>query len=200
MQKDYLGNPISAAVEATRAAIDDFIGGLLAYETRAEHVLGAADADPDCCLVNVYAGFLWMLLEAPEAAQRAAKYLSAAERAAGGASLREQTERRVAARLGRRRYRDGVAGGGSHIGRVSARSRGRQAASIPGVQSRQRAGNAAHRAQGHRAQCTRRAHARNGRIRLRTMPFARRGGGRRAAALVLFRRSRGRSMRSPMCT
>ncbi|MGA2778627.1 MAG: tetratricopeptide repeat protein [Steroidobacteraceae bacterium] len=90
MQKDYLGNPISAAVEATRAAIDDFIGGLLAYETRAEHVLGAADADPACCIVNVYAGFLWMLLEAPEAAQHAAKYLSAAERAAGGASLREQ--------------------------------------------------------------------------------------------------------------
>jgi len=59
-------------------------------ETRAERVLAAADEDPDCCLVNVYAGFLWMLLEAPEAAQRAAKNLSAAERTAGNASAREQ--------------------------------------------------------------------------------------------------------------
>ncbi len=90
MQRDYLDNPISAAGEATRGAIDDFVGGLLAYETRAERVLGAADADPGCCLINVYAGFLWMLLEAPEAAQCAAKYLGAAERAAGGANLREQ--------------------------------------------------------------------------------------------------------------
>ncbi len=90
MQQDYLDNPISGAAEASRAAIDDFVGGLLAYETRAERVLGAADQNPDCCLVNVYAGFLWMLLEAPEAAQRAAKYLSAAERASGNATVRER--------------------------------------------------------------------------------------------------------------
>ncbi len=90
MQRDYLGNPISAAAPRTRGAIDDFVGGLLAYETRAEHVLGAADEEPDCCLVNTYAGFLWMLLEAPQAAQQAAKYLIAAESAAGDASLREQ--------------------------------------------------------------------------------------------------------------
>src|SRR5208337_4280681 len=90
MQRDYLGNPISAAAPRTRGAIDDFVGGLLAYETRAEHVLGAADEEPDCCLVNTYAGFLWMLLEAPQAARQAAKYLIAAESAAGDASLREQ--------------------------------------------------------------------------------------------------------------
>lgn len=90
MRRDYLDNPISAVDDATRSAIDDFIGGLLAYETRAEHVLGAADRDPECCLVNIYAGFLWMLLEDPEGAQRATRYLEAAERAAGNANLRER--------------------------------------------------------------------------------------------------------------
>ena len=49
-----------------------------------------ADADPGSCMANVYAGMLWMLLEAPEAAARAAKYLAAAERAAPGATRREQ--------------------------------------------------------------------------------------------------------------
>jgi hypothetical protein len=90
MQRDYLGNPISAAAPRTQRAIDDFVGGLLGYETRAEQVLCAADEDPGCCLVNTYAGYLWMLLEAPQAAQRATPYLLAAERAAGDASPREQ--------------------------------------------------------------------------------------------------------------
>ncbi|HMD74767.1 MAG TPA: tetratricopeptide repeat protein [Steroidobacteraceae bacterium] len=90
MRRDYLNNPISAVAEATHAAIDDFVGGLLAYETRAERVLLAAEKDPDCCLVNIYAGFLWMLLEAPEGAQRATRYLEAAELAAGNANSRER--------------------------------------------------------------------------------------------------------------
>ena len=41
-------------------------------------------------MANVYAGMLWMLLEAPNAATRAAKYLAAAERTAPGATRREQ--------------------------------------------------------------------------------------------------------------
>lgn len=91
MRSDYLGNPVSAAGAATTAAIDDFVGGLLAYETRAERVGEAADRDPGGCLVNAYAGMLWMLLEAPEAPARAVRYLAAAERAAGGATPREQS-------------------------------------------------------------------------------------------------------------
>ena len=70
--------------------IDDFIEGYLAYETRAERVVAAADADPESCLANVYAGMLWMLLEAPAGARRAAHYVSAAERAAPLATRREQ--------------------------------------------------------------------------------------------------------------
>ena len=80
----------SRRTDATLRGIDDFIEGLLGYETRAERILAAADADPGSCLANVYAGLLWMLLEAPAGAQRAAKYLAAAERAAPLATRREQ--------------------------------------------------------------------------------------------------------------
>src|SRR5271154_4714688 len=90
MQRDYLGNPVGGECGRTLRAIDDFIEGYLAYEKRAERVLAAADADPESCLANVYSGMLWMLLEAPEGARHAAKYLAAAERAAPLATRREQ--------------------------------------------------------------------------------------------------------------
>ncbi len=90
MQLDYLGNPVTAQGDTTLRAIDDFIEGYLAYETRAERILAAADADSECCLANVYAGMLWMLLEAPQAPHHAAKYLAAAERTASESTRREQ--------------------------------------------------------------------------------------------------------------
>lgn len=90
MAQDYLGNTVTSDNEATRAAIDDFVGGFLGYETRAENIAAAADADPDNPLANAYAGFLWMFLEAPEAPARAAAYLDRAERQAGRATRREQ--------------------------------------------------------------------------------------------------------------
>jgi tetratricopeptide (TPR) repeat protein len=90
MQRDYLGNPLTPQRDGTLRAIDDFIEGYLAYETRAERILIAADADPESCMANVYAGMLWMLLEAPQAAAHAAKYLTAAERSAPRATPREQ--------------------------------------------------------------------------------------------------------------
>lgn len=90
MQRDYLGNPVGAQRDNTLRGIDDFIEGYLAYETRAERILAAADAEPGSCLANVYSGLLWMLLEAPAGARRAAKYLAAAERAAPLATRREQ--------------------------------------------------------------------------------------------------------------
>jgi tetratricopeptide (TPR) repeat protein len=90
MQQDSLGNPVTGARGSTLRALDEFIEGYLGYETRAEGILAAADADPDCCLANAYAGFLWMFLETPDAALRAAKYLAAAERTAPAATRREQ--------------------------------------------------------------------------------------------------------------
>jgi hypothetical protein len=77
---DYLGNPVAGDNTATLAAIDDFVGGFLAYETRAEGILAAADADPDSVLGNVYAGFLLMFSESPQGPLLATPYLLRAER------------------------------------------------------------------------------------------------------------------------
>ncbi len=90
MQRDYLGNPLTGQREATLSSIDEFIEGYLAYESRAESILQAADSDPGSCMANLYAGMLWMLLEAADAPQRAQKYLIAAEKAAQAATRREQ--------------------------------------------------------------------------------------------------------------
>ena len=90
MPRDCLGNVLSAAPVGTLQAVDDFVAGFLAYEKRAERIMRAADEAEECCIANVYAGFLWMLLEAPQAAAHAARYLAAAERAASEATRREQ--------------------------------------------------------------------------------------------------------------
>jgi tetratricopeptide (TPR) repeat protein len=87
---DSLGNPVSDMSAATLRAVDEFVDGFLAYETRAEGIVAAADAAPECCLANVYAGLLWMFLESPDAAVRATPYLTAAERCAASATRREQ--------------------------------------------------------------------------------------------------------------
>ena len=90
MPRDRLGNALSAAPSGALQAIDDFVGGFLAYETRAERIVRAANEAEDCCIANVYAGFLWMLLEAPAAPVHTAPYLAAAERTAPDATRREQ--------------------------------------------------------------------------------------------------------------
>jgi hypothetical protein len=90
MQHDTLGNPVTTMQEPTLRAVDAFVEGFLAYETRAEGILAAADASPECCIANVYAGYLWMFLEAPDAALHASKYLAAAELASPAATRREQ--------------------------------------------------------------------------------------------------------------
>jgi tetratricopeptide (TPR) repeat protein len=90
MQRDHLGNPVTGGRADTAKAIDDFIEGFLAYETRAEGIVRVADADEGSCLANIYAGFLWMLLEAPDAPRRATQYHDAAARCLAGATERER--------------------------------------------------------------------------------------------------------------
>ena len=90
MRADGLGNPVTTEDDATLAALGDFVEGFLAYETRATNVLAAAERDPHSVLTNAYAGMIWMLLEAPEAPARAAKYLHRAKAARAGATRREQ--------------------------------------------------------------------------------------------------------------
>jgi hypothetical protein len=72
---DYLGNPVSTAEPAALAAVDEFVGGFLAYETRAANILKTAAAAPDAPLLNAYAGCLFMLLESPSGPPRAAPFL-----------------------------------------------------------------------------------------------------------------------------
>lgn len=90
MRTDYLGNPVSATSDTALAAIDDFVDGFLSYETRAADILAAAEAEPSSALLNAYAAALWLLLEAPEAADRAAPYLARARAKASGAHPRER--------------------------------------------------------------------------------------------------------------
>lgn len=95
MSQDHLGNPVSSTSPVVLAGLNDFIGGFLAYETRAEAILGVADAHSAELLANVYAGYLWLFLESPEGPVKAAHYLARAEAAAAGlpegpAAWREQ--------------------------------------------------------------------------------------------------------------
>jgi tetratricopeptide (TPR) repeat protein len=90
MRVDFLGNPVSVTTDASLAAVNDFVDGFLAYETRAASVLAAADADPASTLLNAYAGLLWLLLESPEGPGRAAPYVARANAARADAHPREQ--------------------------------------------------------------------------------------------------------------
>ena len=84
MTEDLYGLPITTDNPDTVQAIDDFIHGFLAYETKSTGILEAADADPDCALANAYAAMLWMFLEHPSAPSRAAPYLDRARAADPG--------------------------------------------------------------------------------------------------------------------
>lgn len=90
---DYLGNPVGTHSPTVLAALNDFVGGFLAYETRSERILAVADAQADERLAQIYAGCLWLFLESPEGPPRARAYLQRAEAAAaaaGEAGVREQ--------------------------------------------------------------------------------------------------------------
>ena len=77
MTTDFLGNPVSGDAEAL-AAVDEFVGGFIAYETRAANVVKAAAARPGHGLLNLYAGVLFMLLESPQGPVRARPFLDRA--------------------------------------------------------------------------------------------------------------------------
>jgi tetratricopeptide (TPR) repeat protein len=88
MTTDLYGLPISVTNDASKRAVDDFIHGFIAYETKATGIIAAANAAPDCGLINAYAAMLWMFLEAPVAPRKAAPFLERA-RAAQNVTARE---------------------------------------------------------------------------------------------------------------
>jgi tetratricopeptide (TPR) repeat protein len=89
MHVDSLGNPVTGD-ETAGAAIEEFVGGFLGYEDRAGSIVAAADRHSDHCLVNAYAGLLWMLLETSNAPDKARPHLLRAQAAATAATRREQ--------------------------------------------------------------------------------------------------------------
>ncbi|WP_044559417.1 tetratricopeptide repeat protein [Azospirillum sp. B4] len=90
MLEDFLGNPITADGEHSAGLIDDFVGGLLAYETRAVNLLAVADEATDLPLVQIYAGMLWMFLESTDGPRRASPYVTRALAAAENGTRRER--------------------------------------------------------------------------------------------------------------
>ena len=90
MAQDALGNEVSRASAKTLQGIDDFVTGFLGYEKKAANIIGAADGEPDAVLANVYAGVVWMFLEADGAKAAASTYLRRAQSAASGANERER--------------------------------------------------------------------------------------------------------------
>jgi len=88
---DFLGNPVSETDAGALAAVDEFVGGFIGYETRAGNVVRAARARPGHGLLNLYAGVLFMLLESPQGPGLARPFLGLAR----AADLNER-ERRTA--------------------------------------------------------------------------------------------------------
>ncbi|MEE3624511.1 tetratricopeptide repeat protein [Nitrospirillum sp. BR 11752] len=90
MDEDFLGNPITTDGAHSAGLIDDFVGGLLSYETRAVNLLAVADEAVDLPLVQTYAGMLWMFLESTEGPGRATPYVGRALAAARHGTRRER--------------------------------------------------------------------------------------------------------------
>ena len=95
MTHDLYGLPVTGADDDTLQAINDLIHGFISFHPKATNVMAAAAKTPDCCLANTYTAMMWMLLEAPVAASKARPFIEAAERAAPGATAREQAMTRA---------------------------------------------------------------------------------------------------------
>ncbi|WP_226017342.1 tetratricopeptide repeat protein [Novosphingobium sp. FKTRR1] len=88
MSTDFLGNDVSTDDPAALAAIDDFVGGLISYQTRIANILSAAHPGAPA-LVQVYVGVLHLLAETTGAEATALPYLHTAQAASASANARE---------------------------------------------------------------------------------------------------------------
>ncbi|MFA7670307.1 MAG: tetratricopeptide repeat protein [Burkholderiaceae bacterium] len=129
MRKDWLGNIVTTDSDATLAAVNDFIEGFLAYETKAANVAKAADEDPDCCLANAYTALCYMFMESADAPTLARPYLDKAEAAARTATPREQLTTAIA-----RAWVNGDIGRVLNLSRQAAREYPRDLAAIKHAQ------------------------------------------------------------------
>ena len=89
MFTDLYGNEITTEDPAVTGGVNAFISGFLSYTPNIADVLEVAQNHPTSCLVNAYAGFLWLFLESPEGLQKARPFIERAANAVDGVSPRE---------------------------------------------------------------------------------------------------------------
>ena len=87
---DRFGHAVTTAIPATIEAIDRFTLEVLSHGKEAGALLTAAEADPDCALLQAYAGALYLFLQTAEGLDKAAPYLTRARGLAHGATERER--------------------------------------------------------------------------------------------------------------
>ena len=90
MTTDALGHIVTTTNPATTAAIDVYTADWTGYGTRLRTIFEAADADPECALVNAQAAAVHMALEAATGFAAARPYLKRARANARYATEREQ--------------------------------------------------------------------------------------------------------------
>lgn len=89
MSTDCLGNPVTLQHPESLAAVDDFVEGFIASESRAANLLEIADRER-ACIVQAYAAALHMFAESREAASNARPFAAQALAASASATPREQ--------------------------------------------------------------------------------------------------------------
>jgi hypothetical protein len=89
MWTDSLGNPLTLQDAGSMAAVNDFVEGFIASESRASNVLAAAETDASA-IVSAYAAAVHMFAETGDAPRQAAPFIARARAAATDASSRER--------------------------------------------------------------------------------------------------------------
>ena len=90
MTKDAHGFALTTARPETVAAYDIYANDWISHGSRVRSIFAAADADPNCAVVNAHAAAVHMALEAATGFRKARMYLTRARKAAPDASPREQ--------------------------------------------------------------------------------------------------------------
>ncbi|GAB4519831.1 MAG: tetratricopeptide repeat protein [Amphiplicatus sp.] len=88
--KDCFDLPMTGADAATAAAYGTYVREFLSYGARLRDLFAAADAAPDCALVNAHAATLHLAFEGAEGWRAAEPYLDRMRARAEGASERER--------------------------------------------------------------------------------------------------------------
>ncbi|HJQ55331.1 MAG TPA: tetratricopeptide repeat protein [Vineibacter sp.] len=90
MLRDRFGLTVATRDATTVEALDRFAGEMLSHGKRADVVLAAAAADPECALAQAYAAALFLCLQTLEGRTKAAPWLARAKEAAPRAGERER--------------------------------------------------------------------------------------------------------------